>query len=116
MDIDNMTVGDLKQVAKIAAGITGSACATEDHPYPVGKPVFIRGVTMYYTGRLVAVYPQEIVIEDAAWIPDTGRFADALGRATFGEVEPFPAGKVVIGRGSIVDCCRLVGDPPRDQS
>jgi len=85
------------------------------HPYPVGSPVFIRSVTMYYTGVLVEVYPQELVLEEAAWIPETGRFADALKKATFGEVEPFPVGRVVIGRGAIVDCCQLAGSPPREQ-
>ena len=63
----------------------------------------IRTVTMIQTGRLIAVYPQELVLEDAAWIADTGRFADALKSLNFNEVEPFPDGPVFIGRGSVID-------------
>lgn len=87
-------------------------------PWELGKCYLIRTVTMIDTGRLVAVTPQELVLEDAAWIADTGRFADALSSATFGEVEPFPGGRVIIGRGSIIDACcpeSLQGKLPRGQ-
>src|SRR5574341_1053677 len=60
-------------------------------------------VTMYYTGKLRQVTAQELVLTDAAWIADTGRFSEALRTGTLSEVEPFPEGQVVIGRGAIVD-------------
>ena len=72
-------------------------------PFTIGKAYFIRGVTMYQTGRLVGLTPTELILEDAAWIADTGRFADAVKSGQFSEVEPFPAKRVVIGRGQIVD-------------
>lgn len=72
-------------------------------PYRVGENYFIRTVTFHYTGKLTAVFDQEIVLENAAWIADDGRFADALKKGTFNEVEPYPVGEVVIGRGAIVD-------------
>lgn len=80
-----------------------------------GKKYFIRTVTNYLTGRLVDVTEQELVIEDAAWIADTGRFADALKKATFKEVEPYPDGPVIVGRGSVIDACEWSGDLPREQ-
>src|SRR3990167_4090803 len=51
---------------------------TESGPWKIGKCYLIRTVTMIDTGRLVEVTEQELVLEDAAWIADTGRFADAL--------------------------------------
>ena len=72
-------------------------------PYHIGKAYFIRTVTMYYIGKLIAVYPQELVLEQAVWVADTGRFHQAMTQGTFSEVEPFGAGEVVIGRGAIVD-------------
>lgn len=57
----------------------------------------------------MAVFPQEIVLEDAAWIADTGRFSDALTSMSFQEVEPFPDGKVIVGRGSVVDAVTVSG-------
>ncbi len=86
-----------------------SAC-----PYKIGKYYLVRTVTMIDTGRLVYVGKDEIVLEEAAWIPDTGRFADALQSCSFGEVEPFPDGEVIVGRGAIIDCVRI-NTVPRTQ-
>ena len=75
--------------------------------WQIGKIYLIRTVTMIDTGRLVAVGPAELVLEDAAWIADTGRFADALKSVKFNEVEPFPDGRVIVGRGSIIDAVEI---------
>ena len=72
-------------------------------PYTIGEQYLIRTVTMYYTGRLEAVFKNEIVLSDAAWIADTGRFGTALKSGNLKEVEPI--GRVIVGRGSIVDVC-----------
>ena len=76
-------------------------------PWKIGKIYLIRTVSMIDTGRLVAVTEQELVLEDAAWIADTGRFAQALVTAQFLEVEPFPEGKVIIGRASVIDAVQI---------
>ena len=75
--------------------------------WEIGKHYLIRTVTMIDTGRLVAVTEHELVLEDAAWIADTGRFADALKSESFAEVEPFPDGRVIIGRGAVVDAVQI---------
>lgn len=86
------------------------------HPYQVGEIYLIRTVTMIQTGRLKWVGDKELVLEDAAWIADTGRFSDALlNMDALGEVEPFPDGDVIIGRGAIIDATipRWEGKLPR---
>lgn len=85
------------------------------HPYRIGEAYFIRTVTLYYTGRLVAVHEHELVLEDCAWIACTKRFADTFKEGAFDEVEPFPPGPVVIGRGAIIDACIWPKDLPREQ-
>lgn len=80
-------------------------------PWNIGANYLIRTVTMIDTGRLVQVTMTELVLEDAAWIADTGRFADALKKSEFAEVEPFPAGRVIIGRGSIIDAVEILTLP-----
>jgi hypothetical protein len=81
-------------------------------PWEIGKTYLIRTVTMIDTGRLVAVTPQELVLEDAAWIADTGRFALAVKTAEFDEVEPFPDGRrVIVGRGSVIDAVQIPSAP-----
>jgi hypothetical protein len=80
----------------------------------LGTNYFIRGVTMYYTGRLVAMDENELVLEDAAWIADTGRFAEALKSGNLNEVEPYPDGVLVhISRGAILDISNWLHDLPR---
>lgn len=99
MNIDEMTIGEAKQLA----GMFGSA--SNDSHWKVGKIYLIRTVTMIQAGRLIAVTDKELVLEDAAWIADTGRFSDALKSCEFSEVEPFPDGEVIVGRGAIIDAC-----------
>ena len=78
--------------------------------------VFIRTVTHHYTGRLLAVFPLELVLTDAAWIAEDGRFMDAIATGEFSEVEPYPDGaEVVIGRGAIVDATVVSWPLPRAQ-
>ena len=73
MNIDDLTIGQLKQVNALMR-----EPPTVNHPYEIGANYLIRTVTMIDTGRLVAVTDQELVIEEAAWIADTGRFTQAL--------------------------------------
>ena len=78
---------------------------TTSSPFKIGAHYLIRTVTMTNTGTLVAEYPEFLVLKDAAWVADTGRFANVLKDPTmFNEVEPFPA-DVIVGKGAIVDAC-----------
>lgn len=71
-------------------------------PLRVGAAVFIRTVTMHYTGRIVALTASEILLEEAAWIADSGRFSEAISTGTLNEVEPF-RGPVAVSRAALVD-------------
>lgn len=102
MDIDKLTIGEAKQLAAMFAGTP-----RDDSHWKIGAIYLIRTVTMIDTGRLVAVTPQELVLCDAAWIADTGRFSDALTNLSFNEIEPFPDGEVIVGRGSIIDAVEI---------
>ena len=80
----------------------------------IGKAVFVRTVTTYFTGLLVKVEDGFATLDDAAWIADTGRFADALAKGTLNEIEPYP-GSMVVSCGAIVDVCEWAHDLPRKQ-
>ena len=85
-------------------------------PLRAGNLVLVRTVTNYYTGRVEEVTEHEILLSDAAWIPDTGRFATALSTGSLGEVEPYPEGCVVsVNRGAVVDACDWKHGLPRTQ-
>lgn len=92
--------------------------AASPAPWVLGANYQIRTVTMTLTGMLHYVGDKELVLHDAAWIADTGRFAQAVAdpkAESYSEVEPFPAGKsVIVGRGSIIDAVQI-GFLPRNQ-
>ena len=72
-------------------------------PWEIGSVYLIRTVTMTQVGRVVAASRQWVMLEEAAWVADTGRFSDALKMWSFDEVEPFPDGVVGVACGAIVD-------------
>ena len=83
-------------------------------PLSVGRAVFVRTVTHYYTGRVGLVKQGEVVLTDAAWIADTGRWHNALRDGTLSEVEPYLA-PVSINRDAIVDVTEWKHALPREQ-
>lgn len=110
MNIDNLTYGELKRIARLFAQ---ERSVDAQGPWIVGRAYHIRTVTHYWTGRLVGVSQYELVIEDAAWIADTGRFADMFTNGAK-EIEPVD-GLVIIGRGAIVDAQEWTLALPRKQ-
>lgn len=78
-----------------------------DAPWKIGANYLIRTATMIDAGKLVAVTEHELVLEDASWIADTGRFGKALETSSFNEVEMFPTGQVIVGRGSLIDAVQI---------
>ena len=86
-----------------------SECAFE-----IGKNYLIRTVTQFHTGKLKAIYDQELVLSDAAWITDTGRFFNFLDKGVAAEIEPF-VDDVIISRAAIVDATEFRHELPRNQ-
>lgn len=84
------------------------------HSFETGKAYLIRTVTMHYTGRVLAVTNSDVVLEDAAWIAYTGRFADSLQTGELSEIEPYP-GRVAVCRGAMVDFCEWPHKLPKVQ-
>jgi hypothetical protein len=82
---------------------TASPSVPSQSPLRVGNKVLIRSVTHYYTGLVAFSDEHSILLDDAAWIADTGRYADALKTGGLGEVEPI-IGPVLLGRGALIDC------------
>jgi len=101
---DSLMIDSVKYIREDSVKTT---IISVDSPYEIGKNYFIRTATMNQIGRLVAVTPNELVLEDAAWIADTGRFTQALMTCAFSEVEMFPKGITIIGRAMVIDACQI---------
>jgi len=82
------------------------------HERWMGRNVFIRTITYHYTGRVVGLDDTFVTLEDAAWIADSGRFAQALYNGTLNEVEPYPD-RVQVALSAIVDVSPWLHDLPR---
>jgi hypothetical protein len=99
MDIKDLT---MRQIEEIKTGFAGS------HPYKVGKNYLIRTSTMAQVGELAEVHQNELLLKNASWVADTGRFNKALSNGlesqNESEIELFGS-EVVIGRSSIIDAC-----------
>lgn len=109
MEIENLTIREVKHIQSLLKGSDSKS----ESPYQIGQAYLIRTVTLYYTGKVIRVTPKEIILEDAAWIADTGRFSDALKTGVLNEIEPM--GEVIIGRGAVVDAARWNHALPKEK-
>lgn len=73
----------------------------QNHPYTLGKQWFVQTATHYFVGLLSDVTEGELILQDAAWVADTGRFNEFMKSGKPGELEPCN-GPVVINRGAII--------------
>lgn len=105
MNIDELTLGQIKEIQ----GMCGSKVKQpQKTPFEIGKNYLIRTVTMTQSGKVKEIYPQFLVLSDAAWIADTGRFSASLeDQELFNEVEPFK-NDCIVGIGSIVDATEIL--------
>lgn len=108
---DNLTLGEIKELMSIFNKPT----AEQKEFMKVGEKYFIRTVTLYYVGKLKDMSSNELMLEEASWIPDTGRFYDCLRDGKFNEVEPF-INDVCVPRGSIIDWTVWSHKLPKDQA
>ena len=106
----NKQVYVLKSSIKQTPTKLSAKSASKPHPYEVGKPWFIQTATSYWVGMLDLVTENELVLVDAAWIPDTGRFNEFIsGKIQPKELEPCGDVPVVISRGAIISAIPKAG-------
>ena len=114
MNINELTIGQAREIAALVGAAQPQGIGRP--PIPPGTKVFIRLVTHHYTGRVVSSTDREVVLEDAAWIADDGRFMVAMAKGEFGEVEPYPPTmRVHVNRDAECDWCEVPWDLPRSQ-
>ena len=83
-------------------------------PFEIGGKYFIRTVTYFATGEVVEIKGDFLVLTDAAWVADTGRFRDAISTGVLNEVEPVDV-PMFINMASITDAFVWKNKLPREQ-
>lgn len=99
---ETLKIDDVEYVRKDSIQPFPAIPESETYPYVIGEKYYIEQVTKYFTGRLIDVTPNELILDQCAWIADTGRYAGAMATGNFNEVEPFPDGPVFVSRGANV--------------
>jgi hypothetical protein len=77
MELDKLTVGDIKQLRSLIGGCTNSENVRK-HDFEVGKKYFIRSVTHHFLGEVVEVCDLCVVMQNCTWVADDGRFNLAM--------------------------------------
>jgi len=86
----------------------------QDLPFKIGDAYFIRTVTYFATGKVKAIVGQFLILDEAAWIADTGRFSEAIMKGILNEVEPVEV-DMFVNVNSITDAFVWKHKLPRDQ-
>ena len=60
----------------------------EKKAFEIGKAYFFRTVTYHLTGRVKEQIGDFLILEDVAWIADSGRFTQAINDGVLSEIEP----------------------------
>lgn len=110
IEIENLT---LKQIREIS-NLVGKNNDAENTHWKIGEKYFVRTVTMHLVGKLIFINNKEIVLSDASWVADSGRFNDALKKGSLNEVEPF-IDDVIVNREALVDATLWKHKLPTEQ-
>lgn len=107
-DLDKLTYGQIKELKSLFGTSAHSGGSfPPDHPFVIGEKYLIRTVTMIHTGMVKEIRGKFIVLQDADWIADTGRFSAALeDQDKFNEVEPFK-NDAIVNMDTIIDATKI---------
>lgn len=73
----------------------------KESPFDVGKSYLIRTVTYHVLGKIKTIKGDFLVLENASWVADSGRFGEAITKGTLSEVEY--AGDAIVNVNAITD-------------
>ena len=75
--------------------------------------VLIRTLTYFLTGKITKIENGFVHLKEAAWIGDTGRFANAIKNGTLSEIEPVETCEINLQ--NIIDVFPWKHPLPREQ-
>lgn len=90
---------EIEQIVKLVQAL---GCESKEGPFFVGKKYFIRTSTMAQLGRLKTISNNCLILEQASWIADTGRFHGFLKNGECSEFEGF-VDDCIVPISSIID-------------
>lgn len=82
---------------------TDTECSS-DLPFELGKSYFIRTVTYHVIGTVDKISGPFLVLSEASWVADSGRFSKAIAEGELFEVEYI--GQMFVNTSAIADATR----------
>ncbi len=73
-----------------------------DKFFKKGEQYFVQTATHYYVGTLADVNDMALLLTDAAWVADTGRFNEFMSGSKPYELEPCGQVPVLISLGAVI--------------
>lgn len=80
---------ELEELCKMVNLLKTQQGPAMKHPFEIGKKYFIRTATYFQLGRLKEIKGKWLILEEASWIADTGRFHEFLRDGKCNEYESF---------------------------
>lgn len=100
--MEKITINGIEYIK--AKGVKKELVFKEDSnniPFETGENYFLRCVTYHMVGKVKEIVGSFLVLEDASWIADSGRFSNAIKEGKLSEVEP--VGTAFVNTNSVVD-------------
>jgi hypothetical protein len=79
----------------------------------IGKKWFIRTVTYHWVGKAEKLIGQVLIMSNASWVADSGRFMNAIKEGVLEEVEP--VGMAGVNLATMTDIIEWKHDLPKEQ-
>ena len=83
------------------------------YPFKIGEKYLVRTVTYFSLGQLERIEGDFLVLSQASWVADTGRFTQALEKGSLSEIEI--TGECFVNINSIVDAFPWKHALPKEQ-
>lgn len=96
-----------------ALACEGKPETSSELPFEIGEKYYIRTVTYHQTGKVKKIVGKFLILEQAAWIADSGRFMQAILEGKLDEVEP--VGTCYVNTDTIIDAYPISWKLPTDQ-
>jgi hypothetical protein len=94
----------------IVANLAMTEVGTVTPVWQLGKCYVIRTTTVANMGRLIAIGEHELVLDQASWIDNPGRYWATLHTGSCEGWRPYPRGKsIIIGRRTVTDAAEIDG-------
>ena len=108
MNVDELTIGEVKEISRLIGNKSEKKI-----PFECGKSYFMRTVTYHIVGKVKDIIGNFLILENASWIADSGRFSNAIKTGVLDEVEP--VGDWMLNMESITDGGEWIHELPTTQ-